>query len=253
MRFEGKRVVVTGSSRNTGLAIARRFAAEGARVVVNGTDPANVAAAVAQIPGAVPAVADLGTPFGVRTLFEVVDTELGGLDVLVNNAAHLGLGPTFAEVDDALLEAVVAVNVLGYFRCGQAAARRMIAGGSGGAIVNVSSNTSERPVRARAAYCASKGAIDALTRAMALDLAPQGIRVNTVAPGYIHTERWDTLDEAVAARRRANAPLGQPAAGDDVASAVLHLASAEAGNITGARLVVDAGMSVQLVPADCEG
>jgi len=253
MRFAGARVVVTGSSRNTGLGIAQRFAAEGARVIINGTDPANVAAAAALIPGAVPAVADLGTAFGVRTLFETVDAELGGVDVLVNNAAHLGLGPTFVEVDDELLEAVMAVNVMGYYRCAQMAARRMIDQGVRGAIVNVSSNTADRPVRGRSAYCASKGAIDAMTRAMALDLAPHGIRVNTVAPGYIWTERWETLDAAVAARRRANAPLGEPAGADDVAAAVLYFASLDAGNVTGARLVVDGGVSAQLVPADCEG
>ncbi|MBI5833927.1 MAG: SDR family oxidoreductase [Armatimonadetes bacterium] len=253
MRFDGARVVVTGSSRNTGLGIARRFAAEGARVAINGTDPAHVDAAVASVPGAVPAVADLGTACGVRTLFDIVDRELGGVDVLVNNAAHLGLGPTFVDVDDELLEAVMAVNVLGYYRCAQAAARRMIDQSTRGAIVNVSSNTAERPVRGRTAYCASKGAIDALTRAMALDLAPHGIRVNTVAPGYILTERWATLDPEVAARRRANAPLGEPASADDVAAAVLYFASLDAANVTGARLVVDGGVSVQLVPLGAEG
>lgn len=248
MRFEGARVVVTGSSRNTGLGIARRFAAEGARVVVNGTDAARVAAAVSIVPGSVGAVADLSTRSGVEALFEVVDRELGGVEVLVNNAAHQGLGPTFVEVEDELLEAVVATNVLGYYRCAQAAARRMIEQGIAGAIVNLGSNTADRPVRGRTAYCASKGAIDAMTRAMAVDLAPQGIRVNTVAPGYILTERWDALEPEVVAGRREFIPLGEPATSDDVSAAVLFLASAEAGNITGARLLVDGGVTVQFAP-----
>lgn len=210
-QFQDRRVLVTGSSRNTGLGIAQAFAREGARVVINGTQPEHVAAAVAGVPGAVPAVADLSTLAGVEASFAVVDTELGGLDVLVNNAVHQG---------------------------------------GGGVIVNIGSNTADRPVHARTAYCASKGAIDSVTRAMALDLAPHGIRVNCVAPGYIWTDRWETLDPAVAARRRANIPLGEPASAADVAAAVLFLASDEAANVTGSRLVVDGGVLSQLTPAD---
>lgn len=250
MRFADKRVLVTGSSRNTGLGIAAAFAAEGARVVINGTRPDNVAAAVAQVPRSIPAVADLSTLAGVEALFAVVEAELGGLDVLVNNAVHLGVGPSFVDVPDEFLVEVTMVNVLGYLRCAQAAARRMAAGA---AIVNLGSNTSENAVRHRVAYCTSKGAIDAMTRALALDLAPRGIRVNCVAPGYILTERWDHLDCATLDRRRGNVPLGQPSTAADVAAAVLYLASAEAGNVTGARLVVDGGVSVQMVPAALEG
>lgn len=257
MRFEGKRVLVTGSSRNTGYGIARRFAEEGAMVVVNGTNAETTADAARHIADAagrsvVPAPADLSTLEGVQSLFAVVDRELGGLDVLVNNAVHLGVGPTFVETPDELLCAVIDVNVLGYYRCAQEAARRMIARGTPGAIVNISSNTSEHPVRNRTAYCASKGAIDALTRAMALDLAPHRIRVNTVAPGYIRTERWERIGPEVAARRRVNVPLGEPASATDVAEAVLYLASPAAGNVTGARLVVDGGASTQLFPSDVD-
>ena len=253
MRFANHRVLVTGSSRNTGLGIAQAFAAEGARVVINGSDPAHVAAAVAQFPGAVPAPADLGTLAGVEALFAVVDAALGGIDVLVNNAVHLGIGPTFVEVPDELLVDIVAVNLLGYYRCGQAAARRMIDQGRGGAIVNLGSNTATRPVRDRTGYCATKGAIDSLTRAMAIDLAPHRIRVNTVAPGYIWTERWERIGEATAARRRRNIPLGEPASAADVAAAVLYLASADAGNVTGAQLTVDGGVLAQLTPGDVDG
>jgi NAD(P)-dependent dehydrogenase (short-subunit alcohol dehydrogenase family) len=248
MRFEGSRVVVTGSSRNTGLGIARRFSAEGARVVVTGSNAARVETAVAAVPGSVGSVADLGTKEGIASLFEVVDRELGGVDVLVNNAVDQGLGPTFLDVEDELIESVIAVNVLGYYRCAQAAARRMVAQGVRGAIVNLSSNTSERAVRARTAYCTSKGAIDAMTRAIAVDLAPHGIRVNAVAPGFIYTERWETLSPELVQGRRDFIPLGEPASSDDVASAVLFLASPEAGNITGARLVVDGGVTVQFAP-----
>lgn len=257
MRFENKRVLVTGSSRNTGVGIAKQFAAEGATVVVNGTQPDNVANAAKEIREAggkvVEVVADLSTLRGVEALFEQIDQELGGIDILVNNAVHLGIGPNFLEVEDELMVAVMTVNVMGYYRCGQAAAKRMVAQGTGGAIVNVSSNTADRPVRHRTAYCASKGAIDSLTRAMAIDLASHRIRVNTVAPGYIWTERWVHLSEADQQRRRANIPLGQPATADDVAAAVLFLASEAAGNVTGARIVVDGGVLSQLTPKSVDG
>lgn len=258
MRFAGQRVLITGSTRNTGYGIAMRFAREGAHVVINGTTAEKVTRAAADVRAAtgatvVEAPADLGTLEGVEALFTAVREGLGGLDVLVNNAVHLGLGPTFVEVPDDFVVAVLNVNVLGYYRCGQRAAKLMIEQATGGAIVNVSSNTSEQSIRQRSAYCASKGAIDALTRAMALDLAPHSIRVNTVAPGYIWTERWEVLDEAVAARRRRNVPLGEPATADDIAEAVMFMASPAAGNVTGSRLVVDGGCHVQLMPVDVGG
>jgi NAD(P)-dependent dehydrogenase (short-subunit alcohol dehydrogenase family) len=253
VKFDAKRVLVTGSSRNLGLGIAERFARAGAAVVVNGRHPENVVRAARHIRDATGAAvievpADLATRAGVEALFEAVRSGPGGLDILVNNAVHLGVGPEFVDVPDDMLEAVFAVNVLGYYRCGQAAARMMIEGGVRGTIVNISSNTSERAPRDRSAYVASKGAIDALTRAMAVDLAPYGIRVNTVAPGYILTDRWEHLDAETAARRRQNVPLGEPATPADVAEAVLYLASDAAANVSGARLVVDGGVTAQFMP-----
>jgi len=254
MRFKDKRVLVTGAARHTGFGIARAFAAEGATVIMN--DIADVAEAAAKVRAKtdariIEAAANIADRVQVEAMFELVRRECGGLDVLVNNAAHLGIGSSFLETSPEFLAEVAGVNLFGTFHCSQLAARLMVAQG-GGAIVHIGSNTSDRPIRNRSAYVASKGALDALTRAMAIELGPRGVRVNMVVAGYIHTTRWDTLDPAHAARRRANVPLGKEATAEEIAAAVMFLASNESARITGARLVVDGGVSTQLVPPDAE-
>ena len=159
---------------------------------------------------------------------------------------------SLTETPRELLEDVFKVNVFGTFACAQGAARIMLETGSG-AIVNIGSNSAERAIKDRSAYIASKGATDALTRAMVVDLGRQGIRVNTVVAGYINSDRWDVLPDETVQRRRKNVPLGQEARGSDIADAVLFLASDAACKITGTRLVVDGGISTQLVPVDCDG
>lgn len=257
MRFIDKIVLVTGSSRNTGLEIASRFAAEGATVFVNGATVESVQHAMVELKSRgferiIEAVADLGDPTAVQSLFTDIRTRFGKLDVLVNNAVQQACGYSFEDMPLEMFDHVVRVNLVGAFHVAREAARIMIAQG-GGVIVNVGSNVSTRAIRKRSAYCASKGGIDALTRAMAVDLGKYGIRVNNVAPGYIHTERWNTLAEQDIVRRRANIPLGKEATGDDVADAVLFLASDQAANIHGARLVVDGGCSAQHMPLATDG
>lgn len=256
MRFADKTVLVTGSTRNTGFGIARQFAEEGATVLVNGTTPEGVSRAVTQLrqqgfQRLIEAPADIRDPAAVERLFETIRQHAGRLDVLVSNAVIQGVGYSFEETSLELFEKVVRVNLVAAFHVAREAARMMIAQG-GGSIVNISSNVSTRAIRNRSAYCASKGGIDALSLAMAIDLAPHGIRVNAVVAGYIHTERWDVLSEADTLRRRANVPLGREATADDVAGAVLFLASDEAANITGARLAVDGGCSAQHMPRDVD-
>jgi len=257
MRFAEKAVLVTGASRNTGMGIARRFAEEGATVLVNGTTAEGVHRAVEQLQAQgcqrlIEAPADLADPQSVDALFALIRQRTGRLDVLVNNAVIQGVGFSFEDTSLELFEKVIRVNLTAAFHVAREAARMMIAQG-GGAIVNIGSNVSTRAIRKRTAYCASKGGIDALTLAMAIDLAPHKIRVNMVVPGYIHTERWDVLSEADTLRRRANVPLGRAATADDVAGAVLFLAADEASNVTGARITVDGGCSAQHMPRDVDG
>lgn len=255
MRFKDKVVLVTGASRNTGLAIAEAFAGEGAVVLLNGRDHNEVACAAARLrkdyPGkVVEMLADISVPEQVDAMFARIQNECGRLDVLVNNAIVQGVGHSLVDTPLSLLNEVFRVNVFGSYHCSQAAARMMLKQKSG-SIVNIGSNTAQRAIKGRTAYIASKGAVDALTRAMALELAPSGIRVNNVVAGYINTDRWEKLTFE-AERRRSNIPLGREASGREIADAVLFLTSDAAARITGVQLAVDGGILAQLVPADCD-
>ena len=258
-RFKDKVVLVTGGNRNTGLWIVKKFADEGAKVFMCGSSEASTAKGVEAlvtmgVKGVIAQACDVGNKAQVEALMDLIEKEAGRLDILVNNAADqgLGLGPILEMDPDAILK-VMGTNVRGGFQVTQAAAKRFfVKQGSHGSVVFLSSNTATRAIRGRAAYCASKGAINSLVRALALDLAPFGIRVNCCAPGYIYTERWDVLDPKIAARRRANCPLGREAKGADIANVVAFLASEESGNMTGEIVTCDAGCSAQHMPADVD-
>ena len=256
MRFRNKFVLVTGAGQNTGLGIAAAFASEGATVFLNDKTAEAVSCALATlhrrglkklvgVPG------DISVATEVDAMFRQISGKAKRLDVLVNNAAHLGVGPDFLDMKLEFFEAVVRVNLVGTFNVSQQAARLMKRLGKG-AIINIGSNVSMRAMHRRTAYLASKGGIDALTLSMAVDLGPHGIRVNTVAPGYIHTDRWAALAKTHIQRRRANVPLGREATAEDIAQAALFLVSDQAANITGARLIVDGGCSAQHMPMDID-
>jgi NAD(P)-dependent dehydrogenase (short-subunit alcohol dehydrogenase family) len=257
MQFHNKSVLVTGSSRNTGLGIAAAFLRNGATVFLNGSSIENTAAAAITLKSQglerfIEIPCDIGNPNDVEKMFDRVRQETGQLDVLVNNAVHLGCGPSFIETPLQFFEDVFRTNLLGTINVSQQAAKLMIAQGNGGTIIHIGSNTSTRAIRNRVAYCTSKGGIDAMTLAMALDLAPYGIRVNSVAAGYIRTDRWETLSPKIIQRRLQNIPLGKEVTANDIAETVMFLASDAARNITGIRLVVDGGCSAQHLPDDAD-
>lgn len=247
MRFSGRRVLVTGAARNIGLDIARRFLAEGAAVAVNDLDPDSVRAAVDGLATdghtVLAAPADLSDPAAIETMIDSVVGELGGLDVLINNAAVQRVGRVpFAELSLADWDATFAVNTRGTFVCTAAAARVMQPGSS---VINVSSIGATKAHRRALAYDTTKGAIEAFTRAAALELAPQGIRVNAVAPGAVITDVNRSKEDDLRDRHRAQIPLGRAATGADIAAAVSFLASADADYITGHVLAVDGGLGIQ--------
>ena len=257
-RFKGKIVLVTGGNRNTGLAIVEKFVKEGARVFMCGSTPDSTARGAAALEAqgcqgvrCIPCdVSDLAQ---VNNLFDCIEREAGRLDILVNNAAHQGIGKPFVEMDPSYVMEVLSVNVRGGFQVTQQAVNRFfLKQEERGVVVFLSSNTAMRAIRNRTAYCASKGAINSMVRAIALDLGPLGIRVNACAPGYIYTDRWDSLPEEKKRRRRLNCPLRHEATGMDIANVVAFLASEESGNMTGEIVTCDAGCSCQHMPEDVD-
>ena len=258
-RFDGKVALVTGGNRNTGLCIVEKFVREGAKVFMCGssaesTDKGAVALKERGVDGVTSIPCDISDAAQVAAMFDRIEREAGRLDILVNNAANQGVGHGGPlEMAPERFWDVLKTNVVGGFRVTQAACNRFfMQQESRGVVVFLSSNTAQRAIRKRTAYCASKGAINSMVRALALDLAPLGIRVNACAPGYINTERWDVLDPKIAARRRLNCPLRKEAKGSDIANVVAFLASDDSANMTGEIVTCDAGCSCQHMPEDVD-
>ncbi len=243
--------VVTGSSRGIGLGIALRLAREGMHVVVNGRTAEaveGVSAALRALGASVLGVpADVGRTADVDRLFDQTLKAYGRLDLLINNAADLRRGRLF-ETDETLLDSQLAGNVRGPYLCSYRAGVLM-RGLASGSIINVSSVGGLRAHWQGLPYDMTKGAIDAMTRAMALELAPFGIRVNAIAPGPIYTRDGDPGEGPWAAAARERVPLARLGTPLEIGSAVAFLASPEASYITGQIIYVDGGLTAQLTPA----
>ena len=234
-------VIVTGGAQGIGEACARRFAREGARVVVADVQDARGQALAAEL-GASYLHCDVGDKAQVDALVAQVMRAHGRIDVLVNNAG-IFKAADFLDVTEADFDAVLRVNLKGAFLVGQAVAREMARAGRG-SIVNMSSVNSVLAIHSIASYNVSKGGITQLTRAMALALADQGVRVNAVAPGTIATELAAqavlTSDEA-RARIMMRTPLKRLGEPREIADVVAFLASDAASYITGEIVYVDGG------------
>jgi 3-oxoacyl-[acyl-carrier protein] reductase len=249
--FAGKIVVVTGGSAGIGRAIALAFANNGAKVVVAGRDfeaAQRAAGEIAHETGAqaVAFQADVGAADQCEKLIATSVAHFGAVDVLVNNAAYFALIPLLdARAQDAA--SFLQTNLCGPLFCSQAMARSAVAKGRTGAIVNVSSISGARPAFGCGLYSATKAALNSLTKSMALEWAPKGIRVNGVAPGHVDTEGVLADFEAGRLDREAmigRIPARRIAEAADIADAELFLASERARHIAGATLTVDGGESL---------
>jgi len=251
MRLEGRRALVTGGSRGIGRAIALGLAREGAAVAVNyRRSHADAESAVREIEQmgrrAVAVQGSTASGSDVERFVAEAHDSLGAIDILVNNAGILKRTPLL-EIDEEEWDAILNVNLKGYFLVGQAVAHRMVDAGTPGTIVNVSSAGQAAAGPNLAHYCVSKAGVAMLTKQMALELAPHGIRVNAVAPGLIETDlnRADIARDEFRESRLARIPLGLIGNPEDVVGAVVFLASGdEARLVTGTSLFVDAGQLI---------
>lgn len=248
MRLAGERALITGSTSGIGRAIARRFAAEGAAVCVTGRDQNRGDEVVTSIEAAggracfIPA--ELRDEQACDTLVGNAAETLGGLTVLVNNAAggEGGDGPVGEMTTDAW-QAILTVNLTAPMWLTRAALVHLVDAGRG-SIVNVSTRQAERASRGFAAYIASKGGLNALTRSIAVDYADRGIRCNTISPGYVLNDRRDADIDAERRTRYEGMHLTRLGIADDIAFAAVYLASAESEFVTGLNLQVDGGSSI---------
>jgi NAD(P)-dependent dehydrogenase (short-subunit alcohol dehydrogenase family) len=249
MRLEGKVAIISGGGSGIGAATARLFAREGAQVVVTGRREEPIRT-VAEETGGRAVAGDTADPEHVREAVETAVDRFGGLDVVVANAA-LGFGGAAMDVSDEHWERTLEVNLTGAFRLVREALPALVERG-GGSIVLVSSVSALVSGTEGAAYQTSKAAMLGLTRSLAVDYGPKGIRANAVCPGWVITPMGDRSMEAVAADRGVtleeayrlttrHVPLRRPASAEEIASCCLFLASDESSIVTGTALVADGG------------
>ena len=252
MLLEGKVAIVTGSANGIGLGIATRFAREGAKVVICDIDDDRLPKAAEEIAEETGAEilhvrADVSKEPDVENLFKQAIDRFGTLDILVNNAqmpVRLGERGPFLKMTSEGWQRYMEANLGMLFFCSHRAAKIM-AKKRKGAIINISTNGAVRPHRNSVAYDSMKGAVDSFTRAAAIDLAPWGVRVNSIQPGLINNRGTQGRTAEEEARRVSVVPIGRAGLPADIAWAAVYLAADDASFITGISILVDGGMITQ--------
>ena len=243
----GKTALITGASRGIGKAIALRLAKDGYDIAVNFNSnqetAAKTAAEIAQY-GVTARIykADTSKMDEVKAMFKAIRNDFGGLDVLVNNAGIVD-DAYLLMVNQPSLEKSLAINIQGYINCAQQAALRM-AGAGKGIIINVSSVSSVIAVEGQTVYSATKGAVNSMTATMAKELAPRGIRVNAVAPGFVGTDMLKSIPGDLVDKYIDSIPMKRFGTAEDVANVVSSLCSDNFSYMTGQVLVLDGGLSL---------
>jgi NAD(P)-dependent dehydrogenase (short-subunit alcohol dehydrogenase family) len=254
MRLEGKVAVVTGAAGGIGRAICLRFSDEGARVLAADMDERGAATTAAACRDARAQHVDVTDTASVRALYEQAGEHFGGVDVLVNNAGIMPAEDRSAvDTDEETWARVQAVNATGVYLCCRHGIPHLLERG-GGSVVNMASFVALMGAATpQIAYTASKGAVLAMSRELAVELARSGVRVNALCPGPVETPLLAHLfagDADAFERRRVHLPMGRLARPDEVASAALFLASDDASYMTGAALLVDGGITAAYVTPD---
>ncbi len=252
MRLKDKIAVITGAASGIGFACARLFAREGARVVIGDVDGVKGPVAAKAIEDdeqvrqgggeAVFRLCDVGDRTQASALIQEAVEKFGGLDIVINNAGIIHTAE-FLDLSEEDFDRVLRVNLKGAFLVGQAAARRMVKQGRGGAIINMSSVNAVTAIANQLPYNVSKGGLNQLTRVMALALADAGIRVNAIGPGTILTDLAKVVMKDEAAQRTilSRTPLGRCGDVEEIAHVALFLAGAESSYITGQCIYADGG------------
>ena len=244
----GKCVLITGAVRNAGLGMARKFLSEGWDVVITSRVEEDAKKKAAELSAEFDAkcygfgFAPLNAQQEVPQLFQKLEAEGIALDSIICNAADLGrwMDPLKVEAQDWIN--VLNTNVVGYFLPAREAARQMVKNGKQGTVIFIGSINYKDALPDRSAYVASKGAIRSMTKALAIDFAKYGIRVNCIAPGPIWTNRYDEMDPAEAEQRRKLVPLQTISTPDNIGNIAYFLATETSQNMTGSVVVVDGGM-----------
>ena len=252
MRLQGKRALITGAARGIGLAFARAYLAEGAQVCIADINESAAQAAATSLGQGAHAVAmDVTRQDSIDAGVAAAVQAMGGLDILINNAALFDACPT-VDITRAAYDKLFAVNVAGTLFTLQAAAKVMIAQGTGGKIINMASQAGRRGEGLVMVYCATKAAVISITQSAGLDLIRHGINVNAIAPGVVDGEHWDHVDSLFAKhedrplgeKKRlvgAAVPIGRMSTAEDLTGMAIFLASPEADYVVAQCYGVDGG------------